>query len=158
MSRVRFDTDPRHVVRITLARPDRKNAFDAAMIAEITAAARTVDENARAVILDSEGDAFCAGADIDWMRSMADYSLAENTADSGALAAMYRALYELAVPLIVRVQGAALGGGAGLVAVHRDASRDPPGGRVPVRRAQDRSRSGDGALRHRSADRRETRA
>src|SRR5207302_1195278 len=117
MSRVRFDTDPRHVVRITLARPDRKNAFDAAMIAEITAAARTVDENARAVILDSEGDAFCAGADIDWMRSMADYSLAENTADSGALAAMYRALYELAVPLIVRVQGAALGGGAGLVAV-----------------------------------------
>jgi len=117
MSRVRFDTDPRHVVRITLARPDRKNAFDAAMIAEITAAAGTVDENARAVILDSEGDAFCAGADIDWMRSMADYSLAENTADSGALAAMYRALYELAVPLIVRVQGAALGGGAGLVAV-----------------------------------------
>ena len=104
-------------MRITLARPDRKNAFDAELIGLLAAAARDVKPAARVVVLQSEGDTFCAGADLDWMRGMASFGLDENRADSRALAEMFRALYELDVPLVARVQGAALGGGAGLVAV-----------------------------------------
>jgi len=105
------------IARITLTRAERKNAFDAHLIGELTAAARDIRSSIRAVVLQSEGDTFCSGADIDWMRGMADYSLDENIADSEALAAMFRALYDLEMPLIARVQGAAIGGGAGLVAV-----------------------------------------
>jgi methylglutaconyl-CoA hydratase len=114
---VTLSTESRGISRITIARPDRKNAFDAALIAELTAAVGRIDRSARAVVLQSEGDAFCAGADVEWMRGMADYSLDENLADSTALARMFRALYDLEMPLIARVQGAAIGGGAGLVAV-----------------------------------------
>jgi len=117
MSDVRLAADTRAVARLTIARPLRKNAFDAALVAEITAAVGRVDRSTRAVVLQSEGDTFCAGADIEWMRGMAGYSLDENIADSKALAAMFRALYDLEMPLIARVQGAAIGGGAGLVAV-----------------------------------------
>ena len=117
MSDVRLAADTRAVARLTIARPLRKNAFDAALIAEITAAVGRVDRSTRAVVLQSEGDTFCAGADIEWMRGMAGYSLDENIADSTALAAMFRALYDLEMPLVARVQGAAIGGGAGLVAV-----------------------------------------
>src|SRR5919197_5383178 len=105
------------ITRISLRRPERKNAFDAALVSDLTAAAREVPPGARAVILRSEGDVFCAGADIAWMRSMADFTLAQNQADSRALAQMFQALYDLPMPLVARVQGAALGGGAGLVAV-----------------------------------------
>src|SRR5207248_3102142 len=66
---------------------------------------------------DSDGDAFCAGADLTWMKSMVDFGVEQNVADSRALAEMFRALDGLPMPLLVRVQGAALGGGAGLVAV-----------------------------------------
>jgi methylglutaconyl-CoA hydratase len=114
---VTLSTDARGISRITIARPGRKNAFDAALIAELTAAVGRVERSARAVVLQSEGDAFCAGADVEWMRSMADYSLDQNLADSTALARMFRALYDLEMPLVARVQGAAIGGGAGLVAV-----------------------------------------
>jgi methylglutaconyl-CoA hydratase len=114
---IRTETDARGVVRITLARPEKKNAFDAGMIAAITTAARGVDRAARAVVLASEGDTFCAGADLDWMKSMVDFGLEQNLADSRGLADMFRALDELPMPLLARVQGAALGGGAGLVAV-----------------------------------------
>jgi len=114
---VRSETDAHRVVRITLDRPDRKNAFDAELVAELTAATEKIDPAARAVVLQSEGDTFCAGADIDWMRGMADYTLEENLADSRGLARMFRALYDLPMPLVARVQGAAIGGGAGLVAV-----------------------------------------
>jgi methylglutaconyl-CoA hydratase len=105
------------IARIALTRPERKNAFDAAVIAELTAAARDIRPSIRGVVLQSDGDTFCAGADVEWMRGMADYSLDENIADSKALAAMFRALYDLEMPLVARVQGAAIGGGAGLVAV-----------------------------------------
>jgi methylglutaconyl-CoA hydratase len=105
------------IARIALTRPERKNAFDAAVIAELTAAVRDIRPSIRGVVLQSDGDAFCAGADVEWMRGMADYSLDENIADSKALAAMFRALYDLEMPLVARVQGAAIGGGAGLVAV-----------------------------------------
>jgi methylglutaconyl-CoA hydratase len=114
---VTLTTDARDIARITISRPERKNAFDAALIAELTAIVRRVDRSARAVVLQSEGDTFCAGADVEWMRGMADYSLDENIADSKALAAVFRSLYDLEMPLVARVQGAAIGGGAGLVAV-----------------------------------------
>jgi methylglutaconyl-CoA hydratase len=105
------------VARIALARPERKNAFDADLIAELSAAVRDIRPAIRVVVLQSEGDTFCAGADVEWMRGMADYSLDQNIADSKALAGMFRALYDLEMPLVARVQGAAIGGGAGLVAV-----------------------------------------
>src|SRR5437870_7445793 len=114
---VTLSTDSRGISHITMARPDRKNAFDAALIAELTAAIRRVDRASRAVVLQSEGDTFSAGADVEWMRGRADYSLDDNIADSKALAAMFRALYDLEMPLVARVQGPAIGGGAGLVAV-----------------------------------------
>jgi len=117
MSAVRLAADTRAVARLTIARPERKNAFDAALIAELTAAVGRIDRSARAVVLESDGDTFCAGADVEWMRGMATYSLDENIADSNALARMFRALYDLEMPLVARVQGAAIGGGAGLVAV-----------------------------------------
>ena len=114
---IRSETDAHRVVRITIDRPDRKNAFDAELVADLSAATGKIDPAARAVVLQSEGDVFSAGADIDWMRGMADYTLDENLADSRGLARMFRALYDLPMPLVARVQGAAIGGGAGLVAV-----------------------------------------
>jgi methylglutaconyl-CoA hydratase len=114
---VTLSTESRGVTRLTISRPERKNAFDAGLIAELTAAVGRVDRSARAVVLQSEGDTFSAGADVEWMRGMAAYSLDENIADSTALAKMFRALYDLEMPLVARVQGAAIGGGAGLVAV-----------------------------------------
>ena len=117
MTAVRSAIDARRVVRITLDRPDRKNAFDAELIADLTSATLKIDPAARAVILQSEGDAFCAGADIDWMRGVADYTLEQNVTDSRALARMFRAIHDLPMPVVARVQGAAIGGGAGLVAV-----------------------------------------
>ena len=117
MTAVRSEVDARRVVRITLDRPERKNAFDPELIADLTSAVLKIDPAARAVVLQSEGDAFCAGADIDWMRGMAEFTLEENVADSRALAGMFRAIHDLAMPVVARVQGAAIGGGAGLVAV-----------------------------------------
>src|SRR5207237_4982799 len=99
------------VTRITISRAERKNAFDAELIRAVTAAAREVERTTRVVVLQSEGDTFCAGADLEWMRGMAGFTLEENRADSRALAEMYRSLYELEMPLVARVQGAAIGGG-----------------------------------------------
>ncbi|HEX9495744.1 MAG TPA: enoyl-CoA hydratase-related protein [Candidatus Limnocylindria bacterium] len=113
----RLVVDERRVARITLTRPDVKNAFNAELIAQLSAAADAVPADARCVVLASEGDTFCAGADLGWMRSMADYTVEENVADSGALADMYATLDALPMPIIARIQGPAIGGGAGLVAV-----------------------------------------
>jgi methylglutaconyl-CoA hydratase len=109
--------DERRIARITFARPDVKNAFNAELIAQLTHAVAAVPADARCVVLGSEGDTFCAGADLAWMRSMADYSLDENLADSRALAQLFAELDALAMPLIARIQGPAIGGGAGLVAM-----------------------------------------
>ena len=114
---VRSAFDERRVARITLARADRKNAFDAELIAQLTQAVEAVPADARCVVLGSEGDTFCAGADLGWMRSMADYTLEENRMDSGRLAELFAKLDGLPMPIIARIQGAALGGGAGLVAM-----------------------------------------
>src|SRR5262249_28855079 len=94
-----------------------KNAFDAEIVRSLTDAARAVTQSARAVVLASDGDVFSAGADLEWMRSMASASLDENRADALRVADLFRALDELRMPLIAPVQGTALGGGAGLVAV-----------------------------------------
>ncbi|MDP9245763.1 MAG: enoyl-CoA hydratase-related protein [Chloroflexota bacterium] len=114
---VRSTVDERHVARITFSRPAVKNALDAELIAELTRAVEAVPADARCVVLGSEGDTFCAGADLAWMRSMADYTLEENRADSGALADLYARLDTLPMPVIARIQGPAIGGGVGLVAV-----------------------------------------
>jgi len=104
------------VLRITLARPDRRNAFDAALIAELAEAFVDVGR-ARVVLLAGEGPSFCAGADVDWMRASAGLSFDENVADANALRRMFEAIDGCPAPVVARVQGHALGGGAGLVAV-----------------------------------------
>lgn len=106
------------VAHITMARPEKHNAFDDVLIAELTDVFERVgtDRDVRVVVLAAVGKSFSAGADLGWMQRMADYSDAENLADARALAEMMRILNELPKPTIARVQGAALGGGVGLVA------------------------------------------
>jgi methylglutaconyl-CoA hydratase len=106
------------VVRLRLNRPALHNAFEAGLIAELTAALEAVagDSSERAVVLEGSGASFSAGADLHWMRGMAAASEAENRADALALARLMRTLDELPKPTIARVHGVALGGGLGLVA------------------------------------------
>jgi methylglutaconyl-CoA hydratase len=103
------------VLRITLARPERRNAFDAALIAELTEAFADVGD-ARAVVLAGEGQSFCAGADVDWQRSAIDLSYEENVEDALRLYRMCETIDRCPAPVIARVHGYALGGGSGLAA------------------------------------------
>lgn len=103
------------VLRVTLARPEKRNAFDTTLIDELTAAFENV-EDARAVVLAADGPAFSAGADIEWMRSSARLSREQNVAAALTARRMLRAIDECAAPVICRVHGAALGGAVGLVA------------------------------------------
>src|SRR5437016_10834590 len=103
------------VLRVTLARPERRNAFDAALIAELTEAFADVGD-ARAVVLAGEGESFCAGADIEWQRSAIDLSYDENVDDALRLYRMCLTIDRCPAPVVARVQGYALGGGSGLVA------------------------------------------
>jgi methylglutaconyl-CoA hydratase len=106
------------VARITLTRPEVRNAFNAEVIGQIRLAFEAVGarDDVRCVVLAAEGPAFCAGADLNWMRRMADYTRGENLADAGELAAMLRAIYACPQPTIARVQGDVYAGGMGLVA------------------------------------------
>lgn len=106
------------VARITMARPEKHNAFDDVLIADLTRSfeAAGQDDSVRVVVLEAEGKSFSAGADLGWMQRMAGYSNEENLADARKLANMVRTLSELPRPTIARVQGAAFGGGVGLVA------------------------------------------
>src|SRR5438093_1103224 len=104
-----------HVLRITLAKPERRNAFDAALIAELTAAFTDIGD-ARAVVLAGEGESFCAGADIEWQRSAIDLSFDENVEDALRLYRMCETIDRCPAPVLARVQGHSLGGGSGLVA------------------------------------------
>lgn len=108
----------RGVARITLTQPEIRNAFSDEVIAEITAAFAAAGErpDVRAVVLAAEGPAFCAGANLNWMRRMAEYSRDENRDDAGLLAEMLRTIYECPKPTIARVQGDVYAGGMGLVA------------------------------------------
>jgi methylglutaconyl-CoA hydratase len=103
------------VYRVTLARPERRNAFDAALIAELTEAFTLVGD-ARVVVLSGEGPSFCAGADVEWQRSSIDLSYDENVEDAMRLYEMCEAIDTCPAPVIARVHGYALGGGSGLVA------------------------------------------
>ncbi len=106
-----------HVATVTLNRPDVRNAFNETMIAEVSAAftALGARDDVRAIVLAGNGKAFCAGADLNWMRKMAGYSDAENRADAMGLAQMLAAVYRCPKPVIARVQGDAYAGGMGLV-------------------------------------------
>jgi methylglutaconyl-CoA hydratase len=106
------------VGRITLNRPDVRNSFNDEVIAEITLAFTElgVREDVRCIVLAAEGTAFCAGADLNWMRRMADFSREENLADAAKLAEMLRVIYECPKPTVARVQGDVYAGGMGLVA------------------------------------------
>ena len=106
------------VATITLTQPEVRNAFSDEVIADITKAFQFVgqQEQVRAVVLAAEGPAFCAGANLNWMRAMADYTREENLVDAGKLAEMLRVIYECPKPTIARVQGDVYAGGMGLVA------------------------------------------
>jgi methylglutaconyl-CoA hydratase len=106
------------VLTLTLSRPDVRNAFNDEVILELTQAFQDAASRAdvRAVVLAAVGPAFCAGADLNWMRRMADYTRAENLADAGALAEMLRVMHECPKPTIARIQGDVYAGGMGLVA------------------------------------------
>src|SRR3546814_7639258 len=106
------------VARLRLHRPELHNAFDAALIAALTAALEQLagDDDVRVVVLEGAGASFSAGADLNWMRGMAAAGEQENRADALALARLMRVLDELPKPTIARIHGAAFGGGVGLVA------------------------------------------
>ena len=103
------------VLRVTLARPERRNAFDAALIAALTGAFADVGD-ARVVVLAGEGETFCAGADIDWQRSAIDLTYEENVEDALRLYRMCETIDRCPAPVVARIQGYALGGGSGLAA------------------------------------------
>ena len=109
------------VARVTLARPDRHNAFDASLIAELRAAFAGLNREGptelRAVVLAGDGPSFCAGADVDWMRAALALDTEGNEQDAMAMADMFEAIDDCPVPVVARVHGAVLGGGIGLCAV-----------------------------------------
>jgi methylglutaconyl-CoA hydratase len=118
MAAVRIDIDTRGIARVTLDRPAVHNAFDDALIAELTAAFRSLDgdDRVRVVVLAGAGKSFSAGGDLNWMKRMAGYGMAENLRDAEGLGALMSSLDRLAKPTVGLVQGAAYGGGVGLVA------------------------------------------
>jgi len=107
------------IARVTLARPEVRNAFNAAMIAELreTFATLSTDPRVRAIVLAGDGKAFCGGADVNWMRGALDLGYDENLADAERMSDMFRAIDRCEKPVIGRIHGAALGGGCGLTAV-----------------------------------------
>jgi methylglutaconyl-CoA hydratase len=120
---LRIERD-RDVLRVTLARPDSRNSFDAALIAELSEAFVDIG-TARAVVLSGEGASFCAGADVEWMRASADLDRETNVADANALRRMLEAIDGCPAPVVAVVHGHALGGGVGLVAVSDIVLADP---------------------------------
>ena len=107
------------VARVELNRAEVRNAFNERLIGEITQIFFELGQrdDVRCIILAANGTAFCAGADLNWMRSMADYTREENLADAERLAAMMRTVYECPKPIIAKIQGDVYAGGTGLVAV-----------------------------------------
>jgi len=114
MAALKIDRDG-HVLRVTLAKPERRNAFDASLIAELTEAFSDVGD-ARAVLLEGEGPSFCAGADVEWQRASIDLSYDENVEDAMRLYRMLETVDACPAPIVCCVHGYALGGGSGLVA------------------------------------------
>ena len=123
MGALRIERDD-DLLRITLARPETRNAFDAELIAELSEAFVDVGK-ARAVLLAGDGPSFCAGADVEWMRASVELDFDANVADANALRGMLEAIDRCPAPVVARVQGHALGGGAGLVACADIAVAEP---------------------------------
>ncbi|CAN5550276.1 enoyl-CoA hydratase/isomerase family protein [soil metagenome] len=113
------------VAKITLARPEVRNALDDNLIAKLTEAIKTLPTHVRAVILSGEGQSFCAGGDLEWMRRAANYSKEENRQDAINLANLFQAICDCPAVIIAKVQGHAFGGGFGLVAACDVAISDP---------------------------------
>lgn len=107
-----------HVATVTLNRPQVRNAFDADMIEELAKAFSelSLNKNLRVLVLEGEGESFCAGADLNWMKSMAKFTRIENIEDSEKLYNMFKALSDMPFPVLAVVQGHVMGGALGLVA------------------------------------------
>jgi methylglutaconyl-CoA hydratase len=118
MDTLTSNTDNRGILTLCMNRPQVHNAFDATMISEMTAALKSADQDdaVRAVIITGSGSCFSAGADMNWMRSLVGASLEENQRDARQLAKLMRRLNYLSKPTIARINGAAFGGGLGLIA------------------------------------------
>jgi methylglutaconyl-CoA hydratase len=118
LARLTTERDGR-VARVTLNRPDVRNAFNAELIAELCRIFTEFDtqRGLRAIVLDGDGKVFSAGADITWMRASLDLTEEENRRDAAALSDMYRAIDRCSKPVVTRVHGAAIAGAAGLCAV-----------------------------------------
>lgn len=116
---VNVETDARGVATVTLNRPDKHNALDAATMTAVTEAAQTLgqDEAVRVVVLRGAGKSFCAGGDLGWMKAQMEADGATRVAEATKLAMMLKMLNEMPKPLIGRVQGNAFGGGVGLMSV-----------------------------------------
>ena len=116
-SYITCNTDQRGITTVALNRPDKHNAFNEDFIAELSGILDDIrhDDQCRLMVLRSNGKNFSAGADLDWMKRMAGYTRAENVRDANALAELLYKLNFLPIPTIARVQGAAMGGGCGLV-------------------------------------------
>lgn len=111
-------TVAQHVATVTLNRPDVRNAFNETVIAEVTGAFRALGDTpeVRAIVLAGNGPAFCAGADLNWMKTMAGYSDDENRADALTLAQMLHTVWSCPKPVVARIHGDTYAGGVGLVA------------------------------------------
>ena len=107
------------IATVTLSRVEVHNAFNDEMLKSLIKTFSTLgnDENIRAIILQAEGKSFCAGADLSWMKSTANYTYDENLKDAMQLAEMFKTIYKCPKPVIGRIQGTAIGGGVGLVSV-----------------------------------------
>ncbi len=114
----KLDIDQKGVATVTLNRPELHNAFNDELIRELITCFSDLEKNSgvRLVILTGEGKSFCAGADLNWMKRMKDYSHAENVKDSQNLAELFTVINRFSRPVIGKINGSALGGGAGLVA------------------------------------------
>jgi len=132
------------VAHVVLARPEARNAFDAAMVRELhdAFAAASARDDIRVIVLAGRGSVFCAGADVEWMNTVAGFTREENLADARALADLFETIDRSPKAVVARVQGAALGGGAGLGdgAPAHDAGRHAGG---PAQRQRRHRRRGE---------------